>query len=96
MAPEPSRTQEQSIKARKNDLFEVDRPLGDAGPRRSFRDYLKTTPAEPLSNLLKALLWTLGTVVVVLLIIALATGGPRKPKTKPRASLAPASVVRLD
>ncbi len=89
MALEPQqRTQEQSIKARKHQLFEVDEPLdASTGPRRSFQECLRTTPADPLSTPLKALLWTLGTVVILLLIAALATGGARKPKPKPVSSL---------
>jgi hypothetical protein len=89
------RTQEQSIKARKHELFEVDEPL-DTGPRRSLQECLRTTPADPLSTPLKALLWTLGTVVILLLIAALATGGQKKPKAKkPISSLAQPQVVRL-
>ena len=90
MAPESPqpRTQEQSIKARKHQLFEADTPLDD-GPRRSFRECLRTTPADPLSPPLKALLWTLGTIVVLLLIVALATGGHKKPKPRSPNTLAP-------
>ena len=92
MAPDPpqQRTQEQSIKARKHQLFEADEPL-DAGPRRSFRECLRTTPATPLSPPLKALLWTTGTIVVLLLIVALATGGNKKPKPRPNNASAPTS-----
>jgi hypothetical protein len=91
MAPDPQRTQEQSIKARKHQLFEADEPVRSEtdGPRQSFQDCLKTTPAEPLSTPIKALLWVMGTVVILLLIIALATGGPRKPKPKPVSGFVP-------
>jgi len=79
----PQRTQEQSIKARKHQLFEDDEPVGDqTGPRRSFQECLRTTPATPLSTPIKGLLWTLGTIVILILIVALATGGPRKPQPK--------------
>jgi hypothetical protein len=82
MAPDPpnQRTQEQSIKARKHQLFEADEPLESTGPRRSFQDCLRQTPADPLSPLLKALLWTLGTIVILLLLAALVTSGNKKPK----------------
>jgi hypothetical protein len=89
MAPDPQRTQEQSIKARKHQLFEADEPDPATGPRRSFQECLRTTPADPLSTLLKALLWIIGTIVILLLIVALVTGGPRKPKPKRVTGLAP-------
>ena len=85
MSLEPQRTQEQSIKARKNELFEVDRPVGaPTGPRRSFRECLRTTPAAPLSPAVRALLWVAGVVVVLLLLAALVTTGSKKPKPKPK------------
>ena len=94
--PPDQHTQEQSIKARKHQLFEVDTPLdGSTGPRRSFQDCLRETPAEPLSTPLKALLWTLGTIVILLLVLALATGGTRKPKPKSPNALAPAAASRV-
>jgi hypothetical protein len=90
MAPEPQRTQEQSIKARKHQLFEVDDPLdGSTGPRRSFQECLRTTPADPLSTPVKALLWTLGTVIILLLVAALVTAGHKKPRPKPVSGLVP-------
>jgi hypothetical protein len=93
MAPDHPRTQEQSIKARKHQLFEADEPMGaDAsGPRKSFQECLRTTPAEPLSTTMKAMLWTVGSVVILLLILALATAGPRKPKPKPVSGFVPSS-----
>jgi hypothetical protein len=98
MAPDPSdqRTQEQSIKARKHELFEVDQS-SDAlsGPRRSFQECLRETPADPLSTPLKALLWTVGTTVILLLVFALATGGNKKPKPRSPNALAPAVGTRL-
>ena len=94
MAPDSpqQRTQEQSIKARKHQLFEVDEPL-DSGPRRPFRDCLRETPADPLSTPLKALLWTVGTVVILLLIAALVTGGHKKPRPKPVSGFVPTSAA---
>jgi hypothetical protein len=44
---------------------------------------------------MKAILWTVGTVVVLLLIVALATGGPRKPKPKPVSGFVPSPRERL-
>jgi hypothetical protein len=94
MAPEPhQRTQEQSIKARKHELFEADEPDGSTGPRRSFQECLRTTPADPLSTLLKALLWTVGTIVILLLIAALVTSGTKKPRPKPMRGFVPSSAA---
>ncbi len=87
---------EPPMKAKTHRLFEVDEPTESlaAGPRRSFDECLRTTPADPLSPGVKAALWAIGTVVVLLLIAALATGGARKPK--PRVHLgAPPTSVRL-
>jgi hypothetical protein len=96
MAPDPPRTQEQSIKARKHELFEADEPLdGSNGPRRSFQECLRTTPADPLPTLLKGLLWTIGTIVILILIVALATGGHKKPRPKPVSGFVPSSAVRV-
>jgi hypothetical protein len=96
MAPEPQRTQEQSIKARKRELYEDDEPLdASTGPRRSFRDCLRTTPADPLSIPLKALLWVMGTLVILLLLAALATSGQKKPRPKSASGFAPPPAARL-
>ena len=98
MAPVPpdQRTQEQSIKERKQELFEVDQALqAPTGPRRSFQDCLRETPADPLSTPLKALLWTVGTIVILLLMFALATGGNKKPKPRSPNALAPTVGSRL-
>ncbi len=88
MDPDLSRSQEQSIKARKHQLYDADIPV-DTGPRRSFQECLRTTPADPLSTLVKALLWTVGTIVILLLILALATSGPKSPKPKPVSGFVP-------
>jgi hypothetical protein len=83
-------TQEQSIKARKHELYEDDEPDA-SGPRRSFQECLRTTPADPLPTLLKGLLWTVGTIVILLLIAALVTGGNKKPRPKPVSGFVPSS-----
>jgi hypothetical protein len=95
---DPIRSQEQSIKARKSQLFDADEPVRDAGagPRRSFQECLKTTPADPLSTMVKALLWTVGVVVALLLVFALATSGPRKPKPKPVSWIVPSPIDRTE
>jgi hypothetical protein len=83
------------MKAKTHRLFEVDEPSASAaGPRRSFEECLRTTPADPLSPGLKAALWALGTVVILLLIAALATGGGRKPKPSPTVQLDRTALAR--
>jgi hypothetical protein len=91
MAPDHphQRTQEQSIRARKNQLFDKDELPDDlsAGPRKSLRDCLRETPAAPLSPIVKVILWAIGIVVLLLLAAALATGGGKK-KPRPKTSSA--------
>jgi hypothetical protein len=93
MAPEmhPHReTQEQSIKARKTELFEEESRDGEGGPIRPFRAYLETTPAAPLSLGVKASLWTTG-VLVGLLFVAGAAGGKTRAKV-PEGLVVPVNV----
>lgn len=74
---EPSsrpREQEQSIRARKKLLFDEEEE-GPGQARRAvtkpFAEYLRTTPPAPLSTATKAMLWSIGVVVVLLLIATL-------------------------
>lgn len=73
--PKPaSREQELSIRERKQLLFESDAPAtarADTTPRRPFAEYLRTTPAEPLSPLAKGVLYGVGGLVLLLLVAAL-------------------------
>ena len=85
--PDPHhRTQEQSIKARKHQLFETDDHATQSGPRRSFADCLRETPADPLSPAIKAGLWVVGALVILLLLAAFAKVGTRKPTPKPSSA----------
>lgn len=80
----PAREQEQSIRDRKNLMFDdEDLPSragaageGAAGPivAKPFRDYLTSTPAEPLSNTAKAMLYVVGAVVLLLFLAAILKG----------------------
>ncbi len=82
------RSQEQSIRARKHQLFEADERPGEAtGPRTSFRECLQSTPAAPLSGSTKAMLWAVGTVVILLLAAALYKSSHKKPRA-PRTTTA--------
>ena len=64
--------QDQSIKARKNQLFEVIK-IDDGVSSVPFTVYLNDTAAAPLSLPVKVALWAAG-VVVVLLFLAAFTG----------------------
>ena len=84
-APDPHhRTQEQSIKARKNQLFDSDEN-DQFGPRRSFAECLRETPAAPVPLAIKALLWVVGCLVVLILLLAFAKVGTKTPRPNPSA-----------
>ena len=87
----PNQTQEQSIKARKHQLFGADDDQAQSGPRQSFAELLRITPADPLSPLTKGILWVVGSLVILLLLAAFTTVGTR---TRPRPK--PAATVGLD
>jgi hypothetical protein len=84
--------QEQSIKARKHELF-VDEPLGQDGPRKTFREYLRETPAAPLTKNVKLMLWGSAAPVVLLFFGALLTGKGAAPKP-PKETVLPPSLVK--
>ena len=77
---EDRQTQEQSIKDRKKQLYEAEAPAS-VESSLPFKDFLRTTPAAPLSIGVKAALWILGVIVVLLLVGALmkGMGGPKRP-----------------
>jgi hypothetical protein len=89
MAPEAPREQEQSIKARKRELFAEEQPSEET--TRGFTAYLAETPPNPLSRAQKLTLGALFGLVLLLLLIALVTRpGPRRhPRAVP--ARAPAS-----
>jgi hypothetical protein len=82
MADKHHETQEQSIKARKHQLFEADAPV-EVGSGRPFKEFVRTTPATPLSGLIKAVLWTAGVVVVLVLVGALFKTFHHPPRSAP-------------
>ena len=69
----PTREQELSIRERKQLLFEADEipASADAVPRRPFAEYLRSTPAAPLSPAAKGSLYAAGAVVLLLFLAAL-------------------------
>jgi hypothetical protein len=78
--------QEQSIKARKNELF-VEEQV-QTGPQKKLRDYLKDTPAAPLSKQVKMMLWGSAAPVVLLFVAALLVPSRSRPKP-PEESIIP-------
>jgi hypothetical protein len=74
--------QDQSIKARKNELF-VEEQVLQTGPRKKLRDYLKDTPAAPLSKNVKLSLWGSAVPVVLLFVVALFSLGNRSTAKAP-------------
>jgi len=90
--------QDQSIKDRKNLLYEDDAPPpGPARPpSKPFDVYLRETPAAPLSPGIKAAIWAAGAVVALLLAGAAMKPSPPKsaPKAKARRAKAEAQIER--
>jgi hypothetical protein len=77
--------QEQSIKARKSELF-LEEEVVESGPRKRLRDYVKETPAAPLSKNVKLMLWGSAAPVVLLFVVALLA---RKSHFKPPEEFVP-------
>jgi hypothetical protein len=62
--------QEHSIKARSHELFVDDTPVGADRATKPFPVYLRETPAQPLSAVIKAMFWLLGIIVALLFLAA--------------------------
>jgi hypothetical protein len=78
--------QDQSIKARKSELFDA-RHAEPGRVVRPFAEYLRETPATPLSPGWKAGLWALGALVALLLVASLAKSvGGRSSAGRPPAA----------
>jgi hypothetical protein len=80
--PAHTETQEQSIKSRKHQLYDAEpKTLEGEGlvQVKSVQDYLKETPATPITTAIKAALWGTGTLVVLLFITVLVVI-ERRPK----------------
>ena len=85
--------QELSIKEREQELFvEPDDPSAPPTSVKPFAFYLRETPANPLSTEVKAILWAIGLVVLLLFAVAIwrAQRSPRS-RPKPQASEAAAT-----
>jgi hypothetical protein len=83
--------QERSIKERGKELFVERRDESpDRPPVKPFAVYLRETPATPLSGGVKALLWIVG-ILVLLLFVAAIWRVQRRPRTRPRPATAAAA-----
>jgi hypothetical protein len=82
--------QDQSIKARKRQLFEEREPVRDGSATQPFSVYLRATAGAPMSQGAKVVIWTLAVVVVLLFLAALFGPRPTRPRAGPRVSTAPA------
>jgi hypothetical protein len=81
--------QDQSIKVRKSQLFEAPKPTEVSAALKPFAEYVRATPAAPLSPGVKAALWGVGSLIVLILIAAILFGrNPRTPRGR-RAGLSP-------
>ena len=87
--------QELSIKEREQELFvEPSEPSAPPTSVKPFAIYLRETPANPLSTEVKAILWAIGLVVLLLFAVAIwrAQRSPRS-RPKPRTSQAAATAM---
>lgn len=74
--------QDQSIKARKVQLFDDGKSEEVIEVRRPFSYYVNRTPAAPLSPATKASLVAAGVLVVLLLLAALFIGPHHRPRRR--------------
>src|SRR4051794_8376730 len=81
---------DQSIKARKFQLFEEKKNSGTTTKR--FAEYVEETPPAPLAQGVKVALIAAAVVVVLLLLASLVF----RPSRRRHAPVAPARTVRLD
>ena len=77
---------EQSIKARKSELFQGN-PAPILSPLKPFPDYLRDTPPTPLTKTTRVVLWTVAVMVGLLFLIALTSSrGHRRLPVHPKAA----------
>lgn len=77
--------QEISIKRRGHDLFIDETAPSTTGPSRPFSEFLRDTPANPLSAGVRAALWAVAIVAAILFAAALwRLANPPTPKPKPK------------
>lgn len=86
--------QELSIKEREQELFVES--IGTPAPTttKPFADYLRETPADPLSTHVKAILWIVGLIVLLLLALAIwRAQRPTRSRSRPRPTQEAATVL---
>ena len=71
---------DQSIKARKGQLFEAKTSTEVTSKSKTFTEYVKDTPPTPMSPAVKAALWAVAVLVVLLFLGALFGGRSRGSK----------------
>jgi hypothetical protein len=78
--------QELSIKEREKELFvEPQEPPPPKPEVKPFAVYLQETPADPMPSQAKAILWTVGAIVLILLALAIwRSQRSTRPRPKPR------------
>lgn len=86
--------QDQSIKARKNQLFEAE-ARDNAGVLKPFSVYLRETAPAPMSPVVKAALWAAAALVVLLLLGALLSSGRRKAPARGGVEAQPQPAARV-
>lgn len=80
-------------KRRPSGIFDEDETVAPpdefAPPGKTIRDYLRETPAEPLSKTAKGLIWTAAIIVGGVLILTIYRAA--NPKAKPAGASIPAT-----
>lgn len=94
---ELTEAQDQSIKARKTQLFD-ENPLDESLATQSFAHYLKSTPPAPLASWVRIALWALGAVVLLLFLAAIFSvrHGTARGKTSDGSRDVTSSVIVLN
>ncbi len=77
--PADRESDEQSIKTRKNQLFEAQAAEAEVGDDKPFSAYVKATPPAPLPASTKAALAVLGVLITLLFLATLMAEAPPKP-----------------
>jgi hypothetical protein len=73
--------EEQSIKARKHEVYEMEPQPVVGAVQKPFREYLRETPPAPLAPAVKIALWVVAVLVVLLFLASLVV-----PRSRPRRS----------